>query len=218
MVDFEQARRTMVDSQLRTNGVIDRAIIAAMGRVPRELFVPETRRSVAYIDDVHDFREVAPGRSMPAPAPFARLLQLAEIGSTDRVLDVGATTGYGAAVIGELAREVVAIERNATLVEAARSHLRSLGMGNVTVIESAHTAAPEGPFDVILLEGAVDAVPEGLVGVLAEGGRLVCLIRSGMVAVAHVFVNSGGSVTGRAEFNASLPPLDVMAAEETFAF
>lgn len=218
MADYGRMRATMVDTQLRPGSITDRRVLAAMGWVPREIFVPEPRRPVAYIDDSHPFVPVAPDRSLSAPAPFARLIQLAGIGPQDRVLDVGAASGYSSAVLARLGGHVVGLEHDPALAELARANLAQLGIANVEIVEGPHDSPPEGAFDVIVVEGAVDAAPASLFPALAEGGRLVVLIRSGAVSVAHVFVNSGGSVSARAEFNASLPPLEVLAREEEFVF
>ncbi|GLQ57908.1 protein-L-isoaspartate O-methyltransferase family protein [Devosia nitrariae] len=218
MVDFEHARRAMVDSQLRTTNVTDRRILAAMGRIPRENFVPEARRPIAYIDESHGFGALAPGRFLPAPSPFAKLVQLAEIGPGDHILDVGAGTGYSTAVLAALGAEVVGVEREAKLVEQARANLASLGIANAKVVEGAHDRAPKGRFDVIVLEGAVTSVPEAFFTSLGEDGRLVALVQTGVTAVAHLFVKAGKTVTSRAEFNANLPPLEAPRPREDFVF
>lgn len=218
MVDFEQARRTMVDSQLRTNSVTDRRILAAMARVPREIFVLQTRQAVAYIDESHAFGPTAPGRFLPAPTPFAKLVQLAGIEAGDRILDVGAATGYSTAVLAALGSEVLGIEREASLVRLAETNLASLGVTNARVVEGSHEHPPKGRFDVIILEGAVGQVPQAFFDCLDEDGRLVALLQSGVTAVAHLFVKTGKAVTSRAEFNANLPPLEAASAQDTFVF
>lgn len=204
MVDYERARRFMVDNQLRTSHVTDRRILAEMGRLPRELFLPETRRPLAYIDDVHP---LGAARFMPAPATFAKLLQLADIAATDRVLDLGAGAGYSTAVIAGLCDTVVGIEEDAGLAAAAMENLARLGLANAGVQAGVAADLAGQRYDVIMVEGAVDSVPETLFDLLEDGGRLVALVREGGVAVAHVYVKSRGSVVARAEFNATLPPL-----------
>ena len=217
MVDFERARQTMVDNQLRTSNVTDRRVLAAMLTVPRELFVPPARQALAYIDDAHDLGH---GRAMPAPAPFAKLVQLAEIEPTDAVLDLGAGLGYSTAVLAQLAHEVVGVEIDPTLAAEAQKALSAAGVGNAEVIVGSYADVYPGSkgFDVIMLEGAVDEVPHGLFRLLRDGGRLVSLIRQGPAAVAHVFVKSGEAVNSRAEFNANLPPLKAEKPAETFVF
>jgi protein-L-isoaspartate(D-aspartate) O-methyltransferase len=209
MVDFERARKAMVDNQLRTSNITDRKLLAIMGRVPRERFVPADRRSLAYIDEAHLLQGNRTRRALSAPAPFAKLVQLASIQHGDKVLDLGCGTGYSTAVLAELAEHVVGVDDQPELIGQARENLQALGRDNVTMVEaSLETGAPEhGPFSVIVVEGAVDAVPEALFGQLADGGRLVSLIRRGATSVANLFVKTGEDVAGRPEFNASLPPL-----------
>lgn len=218
MTDFDVARRMMVDNQLRTINVTDRRLLAALGRVPRERFVPEARQAIAYADTVHP---LGGGRALAAPGPLAQLLQLAEVGSGDSVLDVGCGTGYAAAVLGQLAARVTGLEPDAELAASARQVLAELGADNVEVVESAldGSGLEAGAYDVIVLEGSVAAVPAPLLRLLADNGRLVALVRAaGTAPVAHVFVRSGDEVTARMAFNASMPPLQLPAREESFIF
>lgn len=207
MVDYERARRFMVDNQLRTSHITDRRILAEMGRLPRELFLAETRRPLAYIDDVQPLGAAGSARFMPAPATFAKLLQLADIAASDRVLDLGAGAGYSTAVIAGLCDSVLGIEEDAQLAAAAVENLSALGLANAAMRAGTAADVAGQRYDVIMVEGAVDSVPEALFALLEEEGRLVALVREKGVAVAHVFVKSGGSVAARAEFNATLPPL-----------
>jgi len=218
MTDFAAARRKMVDNQLRTTGTTDRRLLAAIGTVPREAFVPEERRAVAYSDMV---QPLGGGRGLATPADFAKLAQLAEIRHSDRVLDVGPGTGYSTAVFSLVAAEVVALEADAGLAAEARHILADLGYGNVRVVQAASdgSARLEGLFDAILIEGVLDAEPTAFFGALADGGRLVALVRkAGSAPVAHIYVRSGDEVAGRTEFNAHLPPLDTAPRSETFVF
>jgi protein-L-isoaspartate(D-aspartate) O-methyltransferase len=219
MTDFAAARRKMVENQLRTNGITDRRLIAVMAQLPREDFVPAARRDLAYIDGVHQLPGSS-GRSLAAPAPFARMVQLAEVESTSKVLDIGCGTGYSAAVLASLADSVVAVESDAELAAEARRHLAELGLDDATVVEGPLEAgAPsEAPFDVIILEGAVREVPKTLFGQLAEGGRLVALLQEGAAAAAHLYVRSGDDVAGRPEFNTTLPPLGISTPNSEFVF
>ncbi len=207
MVDYERARRFMVDNQLRTSNITDRRILAEMGRLPRELFLAESRRPLAYIDDVQPLGAAGSARFMPAPATFAKLLQLADIAASDRVLDLGAGAGYSTAVIAGLCDSVLGIEEDAQLAAAAVENLSALGLANAAMRAGTAADVAGQCYDVIMVEGAVDSVPEALFALLEEEGRLVALVRETGVAVAHVFVKSGGSVAARAEFNATLPPL-----------
>ncbi|HEY0853455.1 MAG TPA: protein-L-isoaspartate O-methyltransferase [Devosia sp.] len=217
MVDFERARQVMVDNQLRTSNVTDRRLLAAMGSIARENFVPASRQGLAYIDEAHDLGH---GRAMPAPAPFAKLVQLAEIQPTDAVLDLGAGLGYSTAVLAQLAHEVVGVESDETLAAEARKALAAAGVSNAEIVVSAFDdAQPHARgFDVIVLEGTVDEIPHGLFKLLRDGGRLVAMIRRGPTAVANVFVKTGATVNSRAEFNTSLPPLTAAKKADEFVF
>lgn len=218
MTNFAEARSAMVNSQLRTNAVFDHRVLSAMGQVPRELFVPDSRRSVAYVDDTQPFSDEEPHRRMAAPAAFARLIQLAEIAPDDRVLDVGAGTGYSAAVLAHMAGSVEALEPDPALAQQAKRQLNELGLANVTVTCAPIETLPKGPYDVIVIEGALDVVPEAYFTSLAEGGRLVALLQSGPIAVAYIFIKHVGNVTSRAEYNSSMPPLAPKAPADVFVF
>lgn len=216
MTDFAQARKAMVDNQLRTSNVTDRRVLSAMGDVPRERFVPASRQAIAYIDEAHPLH-AAPGRFLPAPAPFAKLVQLAEIVHTDHVLDVAAGNGYSTAVLAHLAASVTAVESDSNLVDAARQTLAGLGISNASVVAGSleSGARGKGPFDVIIIEAGIADVPEALFAQLKPEGRLVALIAPpGLPAVAHIFAKSGKGIAARAEFNAWLPTLPAAKADE----
>jgi protein-L-isoaspartate(D-aspartate) O-methyltransferase len=166
---FEDMRAAMVASQLRTSAVDDSRVIKVMGEVPRERFVPAASRAIAYYDrDV----PLGNGRAMNAPLASARLVNEAEILSTDRVLLIGAATGYTAAVIAGLAGSVVALEEDATLAMQAREALA--GMANVTVAEGPLVAgwAQGAPYDAIVIDGGVEFVPEAIVQQARIDGRI----------------------------------------------
>ncbi|WP_137151731.1 protein-L-isoaspartate O-methyltransferase [Devosia sp. FKR38] len=217
MTDFGRLRAVMVDNQLRTSGVTERGVLAQMGAVPRERFVPVERQGLAYIDDIHWLgggRE----RFMMAPATLAKLLQLAEITETDSVLDVGAGTGYATAVIAGLAATVVGLEADAALAQAAKDNLAGLGLANASVISGDLDAIGTRMFDLVFVQGTLDIVPNALLGAVKDGGRLVALVRDGGVSVASVFVKTGSTVTARGEFNATLPALDTRPRAVEFVF
>jgi len=218
MADFATARRRMVDNQLRTSNITDRRILTAMDEVPRERFVPDARQGLAYADTVHDLGH---GRALASPAPFAKLVQLAEVDRTDSVLDIGAGTGYSTAVLARLAAQVTGLESDPTLAGKARELLAALGVANASVVEGALDGAgqPRDSYDVIVLEGAVADPPAGLFPLLKDGGRLVALLRRNSGAgVAHVYVKSGKDVATRAEFNTAMPPLGQPPRKESFVF
>jgi protein-L-isoaspartate(D-aspartate) O-methyltransferase len=221
MDDFALARLKMVDSQLRTEAVTDYDILAVMGRVPREVFVPEGQRALAYIDaDIPVASSVGQVRYLMEAAPLARLLQLAEIDKDNRVLDVGCGSGYSAAVIAGLAASVVAVESDAALAAEARSNLATLGVTNAKVVSGALESGVRGdaPYDVIFIDGSVELVPTALLDQLADGGRLVAVVGHGRAAVAILHTKSDGKIGKRIAFNADVRPLPGFSKPHAFVF
>ena len=181
MTDFAAARRNMVDGQVRTADVTDMRILAAMQEVPRERFLPPASAGIAYLDlDV----AVSKDRRLLKPMVFAKLLQAADISGTDLVLDVGCATGYSAAVIARLAGQVVALEEDPALARAATEALASIPNVTVASVTLREGWPPAGPYDVILVEGAVEEVPPPLFRQLKDGGRLLCVLGAGPGAPA----------------------------------
>lgn len=216
MLDFAAARRNMLESQLRPNQITDPDLLAAMGELPRERFVPEPLRGIAYIDE--DI-PIGGGRFLMEPLVLARLLQLAEIGKTDRALGVGCGTGYATAVLARLCHSVVGLERDPALVREAADRLRELGLGNVQVVEGAleQGYAARAPYDVILLGGAVEEVPVMITDQLAEGGRLVAVLRPrGTVGRTTLITRSGGLLARRSVHDAATLPLAGFAKPKAF--
>ena len=210
MTDYTAARLNMVESQVRPNGITDRRIIAAIETVPREDYVPENRKALAYMDeDVH----LEPGdratdpRALIEVMAFARMLQHAAIKPSDKVLVVGAETGYGAAVISQIAAGVVALECDPGLAHKAKANLAPLA--NVKVVEGALAAGvpAEQPFDVILLEGRAEEIPLTLLDQLADAGRLVGVVGERETSHACVYSRSGGAIAMRQVFDASVTAL-----------
>ncbi|WP_417581677.1 protein-L-isoaspartate O-methyltransferase family protein [Pelagibacterium sp.] len=216
-MDFSRARRTMVDNQLRTSGITDWRILDAMNRIPRERFVPDTHAGFAYSDEPI---ALSPTRTMASPADFARLVQLAEVSSQDVVLDVACGTGYSAAVLSLLANAVVALESDEVLAGRANDILSDLDIGNAAAVAGPieNGVAKEAPFDVIIVEGAVDMVPQAFLAQLRDGGRLVAVIGSGNAAVANLFIKTGNDVAPQPSFNASIPVLGRFAPAPDFVF
>jgi protein-L-isoaspartate(D-aspartate) O-methyltransferase len=155
---------------------------------------------------------------MPAPATLARLLQLAEIAPSDTVLAIGATTGYAVAVLAGMAAEVVGVEFDAGLVAGGAARLAAASLANCSLVAGPVARLGAGRFDVVLVEGALDTVPADYLAALGEGGRLVAVIGTGGVSVAHVFVKADGKVTARADFDAALPALFAPSGDEPFRF
>ena len=211
---YADMRAAMVDCQLRTNDVIDPALVAAMGRVPREKFVPEALAAVAYID-----RPIALGaeRRMNPPLVTARLLAAAEIAPGHRVLLVGAATGYSAAILQDLGAEVIALESDAALAAAARTILGGTGVA-VTTGPLASGVPADAPFDRIVIDGAIEQLPDALASQLAEGGVLVCALREGAVTRLARGVKVAGTLTLRPFADMDAAMLPGFAREKGFTF
>ena len=223
MVDFRTARRAMVEGQVRTNGVTHLGIIAAMLDIPREAFVPEDRAAMAYMDRdvmIADATATEPARYLMKPMVQARLIQAADPSEKDRVLVIGAGSGYAAAVISLLAGEVVALEQNASLVQQARSALSRLGRRNVEVVQGVlvQGAPTSGPYDIILFDGGVESVPEGLSGQLSSRGRLVAVMGLAPIGKATLFQSVDGRLSGRELFDANAPVLPGFRSAPAFVF
>ena len=211
----------MVDGQVRTNDVTDHRIIDAMMTVPREAFVPEELRALAYLDrdlDVGGDGDVR--RYLLAPQITGKLLQAAEIAAGDNVLIVGCATGYLAALAAPLGARITATESAQALVSRAQAILAELGIGNVTVKAAAPAEGdPAGaPFDVIILNGATEIAPESLFGQLGEGGRLVGVFAKTHPARAMIVTRSHGDLGNRVLFDAAAPVLPGLNRVPGFVF
>ena len=217
-MDYATARLNMVESQVRTNKVTDSKVVDALLTVPRERFVPEKLRGVAYVDE--DL-PVGGARYLLEPMVLARLLQEARIKPTDRVLDVGAATGYSTAVIARLAQSVVALESEPRLADEARRNLHELMVQNASVVTGDLAAGnpKSAPYDVILVNGALAGLPPALKAQLAEGGRLAAVVKPGAgMGQASLFTRVGEVVSGRIVFDAGTPLLPGFVPQESFVF
>lgn len=213
-ISFAGMRAAMVDSQLRTNDVIDPAIVAAMGTVEREDFAPDALRDLAYIDRALSLGD---GRAMNAPLVTGRLLVAAAPRAGERVLLVGAATGYTAALLARLGTAVIALEADESLVAKARTLLA--GDPVRFVVGPLADGAPDGaPYDVILIDGAVERVPDALIAQLVEGGRIVGGLRDGAVTRLVRGVKVGGGAALRAFADMDAVALPGFAPAPSFAF
>lgn len=217
MTSLDEARRTMVDCQLRTFDVSDKAVLAAMAQVPRERFVTGERGALAYLDQNLPLGDdAADPRVILAPMILARLLQALDIEVGETVLDVGGGLGYTSAVLVALGARPVLLEARADLAATAE---RSLGPAVTVRTGPLETgAAEDGPFDCILVNGAVEQRPSALLEQLADGGRLACLSREGDVARAVLYMKSSSGIGHRALFDASAPALAGFRPVPAFSF
>jgi protein-L-isoaspartate(D-aspartate) O-methyltransferase len=221
MSGFPTARQKMVDGQVRTSDVTDARILDAMLAVPREAFVPDSKRALAYLDldlDVSDAG--AAKRYLIKPAVMAKMLQAAEIASTDRVLIVGCATGYAAAVVAHFAGQVFATESEPALVDRAKAALAATGAANVTVRAepAAKGDAADAPFDVIILNGSAEIIPQEVYGQLREGGRLVGVFALSQPQRAAIVTHTHGDFGHRPLFDASAPTLPGLERLPAFVF
>jgi protein-L-isoaspartate(D-aspartate) O-methyltransferase len=216
-MSFAAARQHMIDSQIRTNKVIDERLLEALRAVPREAFVPDAVKVRAYIDD--DL-PLGNGRYLTEPMVVARLLQSADVKPTDMALVAAAGSGYATALLGRLANTVVAVEADHGLSERAIASLQQQSADNVVWQEGDPTAgfAKHAPYDVILIDGGVETVPAALLDQLAEGGRLVTVLLEGRLGRAVLMMKEHGSVSRRILFDANVPLLPGFAKPAEFSF
>lgn len=188
-VNFTRMREAMVASQLRTNAVSDPRVVSAMARVPREDFLPENQRTLAYRDTAVP---IAHGRAANLPIATGKLLTQAQVRATDHVLLIGAAGGYAAAVLALLARDVVAVESDPALATLARTALSAYS--NVELIEAdLATGAPkQAPYDLLFVDGAVEHLPQALIDQVQPGGRVVTGIEDRGVTRLAAGVRSAG--------------------------
>jgi len=218
MVDFAAARSNMVESQIRTNKVTDPHLLDAFETTPRERFVPEPLRGIAYVDE-----DVALGgeRFVMEPMVLARLLQAARPGPGDVALDLGCGSGYATAILSRLVATVVALEVDAALAAAANQTLDELEIDNALVVEGqlAEGYPKQAPYNVILLNGAVSEVPLAIADQLAEGGRLVTVVSVGAgLGRATLMRRDSGVISSRILCDASVPVLPGFEAAPGFVF
>ena len=219
MTDFTLARRNMVEGQLRPNRVTNSLLLSVIGALPREKFLPDGLRSVAYSDEDVPLGQ---GRFLMEPMVLARLIQTLQPRETDRAMVVASGRGYGAALLARLVKTVVAVESDAVLAAAAAQTWRELGITGIEqkVGPAEQGTAASGPYDVILIEGAVRQLPQAVVDQLVDGGRMATILAGapGAMGSAQLFVKDGGVASGRPLFDAGTPPLPGFAPPPRFTF
>lgn len=215
MTDFAARRKLMVDTQVRPSDVTKFPIIEAMLGVPREDFLPTALRQAAYVGENLD---LGGGRVVLEPRTFAKMLDWVDIQPTEMVLDLGPAHGYSTAVAARLAEAVVAVEPDAAMAQEAEQALAAAGADNAAVIEGALADGAEkhGPYDVILIEGAVEQVPEKLLSQLREGGRIAAIFQEGALGTCRLGYMIDGHVSWRFAFNAGAPVLPGFEKARTF--
>jgi protein-L-isoaspartate(D-aspartate) O-methyltransferase len=217
MADFALRRRMMVDNQIRPADVTKFPIIEAMLSVPREEFVPAARREAAYVGENIDLGQ---GRVILDPRTLAKMLDALNVQPSELVLDIGCAFGYSSAVLAQLAEAVVALEEEPSLAKEAAAGLSQQDADNVAVIEGplAEGAAQHGPYDVIVIQGGVRAVPDPLLDQLNPGGRICCLFMEGALGVVRIGYRLDNGISWRDVFNATAPVLPGFELKPSFAF
>lgn len=206
----------MVDTQVRPSDVTEFPIIEAMLEVPREMFVPQALREAAYSGE---HLPLGGNRVVLDPRILAKMLDALDITPDDLVLDLGPGMGYSTAVLARLAQAVVAVDPEAAFVSEAQAALVEIGIDNAAISEGVLArGAPEyAPFDVILLQGAVETLPDAITDQLAEGGRIACIFMEGALGVCRVGRKIDGRMNWRYAFNATAPVLPGFESAKEFA-
>jgi protein-L-isoaspartate(D-aspartate) O-methyltransferase len=219
MTDFALARRNMIDGQLRPNRVTNSRLLAAVADLPRERFLPDCRKALAYADD--DI-PLGNGRFLLEPMVLTRLIQNIQPAPEDKALVIASGRGYGAALLARLVKTVVAVESDEGMASSAEQTMKDLNIGNVRLVRADLVAGmpADAPYDAVLIEGAVREIPKAILDQLAEGGRLGVVIAGspGALGVAHLVVKEGGITSGRPLFEAGTPVLPGFAQPPRFAF
>ena len=215
MPDFTARRTMMVDTQIRPSDVTKFPIIEAMLTVPREDFVPAAQREAAYMGENLDLGQ---GRVLLEPRTLAKMLDALDISNDELVLDVGSAMGYSSAVIARMAEAVVAVEENEALHGVAQEALTASGVDNVILHHGplVEGAAQHGPYDVIVIEGAAEKIPDAITAQLKDGGRIACLFQQGALGEVRVGLKQDGRISWRVSFNAGASVLPGFEAEKAF--
>ncbi|SFR45790.1 protein-L-isoaspartate(D-aspartate) O-methyltransferase [Yoonia tamlensis] len=204
MTDYTTRRTMMVDTQVRPSDVTKFPIIDAMLAVPREQFVPDNLREAAYVGENID---IGGGRTVLEPRTLGKMLDALDIQPGHVALDLACGMGYSTAVLAHMCEFVVAVEDNEARAEEAQTLLSAQGIDNAAVMTGplAEGSAKSGPFDIIMVQGAVETVPDAVLAQLRDGGRIACIFAEGSLGVVRVGHKLDGVVNWRFAFNASAP-------------
>ncbi|MBF9044061.1 methyltransferase domain-containing protein [Rhodobacterales bacterium HKCCE4037] len=217
MADQTQRRITMVDTQVRPSDVTKFPILDAMLSVPRDVYVPDAKRDLAYIDTPID---LGGGRQLLDARAIAKLLEALTPSPSDLVLEIGCATGYTTALLARMAEAVVALEEDEHLAHDAETTLSDQGVDNAAVVTGAlaEGSAKHGPFDMVMIFGGVQTMPAAIIDQLKDGGHIAAIFMNGAVGEARVGVKSSGRISWRMAFNATAPILPGFEKAPSFAF
>lgn len=217
---FSEARKNMVDGQIHTAGVTNPDLLKAFEDMPRELFVPEKLKHVAYTDVDLDLGQ---GRYLVEPIVYSKMLEYANLSKNDVVLDVASGCGYSSAILSRLANTVISLESNKRQRDKAERVMQSLDICNVVHVDGdiARGVADHAPYSLIVINGSVPEVSDDLLDQISCGGRLVCVLQSSSVSGGRATLftkSSNGNISSRTLFDASVPSLKEFSVEQGFAF
>lgn len=217
-MDFAKLRQVMVDSQVRVNDVTSTEVVSAFSNVPREVFVPKGMRSCAYAElEI----ETSDDRAMWLPRDLGKMLRALEPQSDDVSLVIGAGAGYGAALLGFITEAVIALEADEALVDAMSERFAEIGMDEAVAVQGdlSKGLPDQGPFDIVLIAGMVETVPQAWLDQLSDGGRLGVVVASGRsVGAARVYKRTGDTFSYREEFECCPPVLPGFETKAEFVF
>ena len=216
MSEYKRRRTMMVDTQVRPSDVTSFPIIDAMLTIPRETFVPDALKSAAYAEE---HLNIGGNRFMLDPRTFAKMLEAIDVGPSDLVLDVACGLGYSSAIIAHMAEAVVAVEDHPDRVSDAEAALAEAEVDNVAVIEGdlGDGAPKHGPYDAIVVNGAVETLPDSLTQQLKTGGRIVAIFQEGRLGTVRLGLKTETGLNWRNVFNANAPLLSGFSSERAFA-
>lgn len=217
MADFAQRRRTMVDTQVRPSDVTSFTVIDAMLETPREAFVPDAARDLAYVGGPVALTAT---RQLMEPRTIAKMLEVLDVTPADLVLEIGPGMGYTTALLARMAEAVVAVEEDPDLARDAEAALSAQEVDNAAVLTGAlaEGSARNGPYDAIIAFAGVERMPEAILDQLKEGGRIVALFMDGPLGEVRMGLKTHGIVSWHMEFNAAAPVLPGFARAPSFVF